>query len=119
MNHSLYPYNENYNNSHNGPTESIFSTLTANQLLLHESTSVQDAAVVMTMMNNSSLVERPTMSIDEHLQSIPCMPMTMTGWSEQFRLQDLEDNVSFIKGVEGWSSRSSSQSWSNPSQDVL
>uniref|UniRef100_A0A0K0D1Z3 DUF1907 domain-containing protein n=1 Tax=Angiostrongylus cantonensis TaxID=6313 RepID=A0A0K0D1Z3_ANGCA len=100
MNHSLYPYNENYNHSQNGATESIYSTLTASQLQLHASTSVQDAAVAVTMMRNSPLVERP-MSIDEHLQSMPCMPMTITGWSEQFRLQDEKFcNVSF-KGHTG------------------
>lgn len=86
MSHSLYPYNENCNSSHNGATEYIYSTLTANHLHLHESTSVQDATVAV-MMRNSPLVERP-MSIDEHLQSNPPIPMPITGWSEQFRLQE-------------------------------
>ncbi|KAK6042092.1 zinc finger, C2H2 type [Cooperia oncophora] len=104
MHHSLYSYNEANNNTvNNHGIESIYATLTANQLPLRDALPATPCGAVsapvdpaMAMGNRSSvdvaaLVDR-AMSIDEHLQS---MPMPLTGWNDhQFRSQDELDMLS-------------------------
>ncbi|KAK5978336.1 hypothetical protein GCK32_013761, partial [Trichostrongylus colubriformis] len=98
MHHSLYSYNEANNNTVNiNGIESIYASLTANQLPVRDPLSTTPCGAAspvadpaMTMVNRPSvdvaaLVDR-AMTIDEHLQS---MPMPLTGWNDhQFRPQD-------------------------------
>ncbi|XGW19709.1 hypothetical protein V3C99_003505 [Haemonchus contortus] len=103
MHHSLYPYNEANNNTvNNSGIESIYATLTANQLPLRDALptapgsavpAAVDPAMAMgnrTSMDVAALVDR-AMSIDDHLQS---MPLPLTGWNDQFRSQDELDMLS-------------------------
>ncbi|KAK6727888.1 hypothetical protein RB195_005513 [Necator americanus] len=101
MHHNLYSYNETNNNAvSDNVVESIYSTLSPTHLPLRDGVASQGAAT-MTLgggLGNPppsviSPVER-TMSIDEHLQSMP-MP---TDWNEQYRPQEEVDMLSMGSG---------------------
>ncbi|WKX90554.1 hypothetical protein Q1695_009415 [Nippostrongylus brasiliensis] len=99
MHHGLYSFNEANNNTVNDHgLESIYTTLTANQLPLGSESLPSGrsgafaAASTMTVGEGRSssadmaILADHTMTIDEHLQS---MPMPMTCWNDQqFRSQE-------------------------------